>query len=139
MLYIGPISSLFDFLTFYVLLRVFHASETQFHTGWFVESLMTQTLVLFVIRTAKNPLQSRPSGLLIATCLASVGVGIYLPFSSFASALGFTPMPLGYFAYLSVATLAYLLIVQAAKRRLFRQAGSATSTKVGQRLAVATQ
>lgn len=139
MLYIGPISSFFDFLTFYVLLRVFHVSETQFHTGWFVESLMTQTLVLFVIRTAKNPLQSRPSGLLIATCLAAVGVGIYLPFSSFASALGFTTMPLGYFAYLSAATLAYLLIVQAAKERLFRQAGPATPTKVGQKLAVATQ
>jgi P-type Mg2+ transporter len=139
MLYIGPISSLFDFLTFYVLLRVFHASETQFHTGWFVESLMTQTLVLFVIRTAKNPLQSRPSGLLIATCLAVVGLGIYLPFSSFASALGFTPMPASYFAYLSAATLVYLLVVQAAKGRLFRQAGPSTSTKVGQKLAVATQ
>jgi P-type Mg2+ transporter len=139
MLYIGPISSFFDFLTFYVLLRVFHASEAQFHTGWFVESLMTQTLVLFVIRTAKNPLQSRPSGPLIATCLAAVGVGIYLPFSSFASELGFTPMPLGYFAFLSAATLVYLLIVQAAKGRLFRQAGPATSTKVGQKLAVATQ
>jgi P-type Mg2+ transporter len=139
MLYIGPISSLFDFLTFYVLLRVFHASEAQFHTGWFVESLMTQTLVLFVIRTAKNPLQSRPSGPLIATCLAAVGVGIYLPFSSFASALGFTPMPLGYFGYLSAATLVYLLIVQAAKGRLFRQAGPATCTKLGQKLAVATQ
>jgi P-type Mg2+ transporter len=139
MLYIGPISSVFDFLTFYVLLHVFHASEVQFHTGWFVESLMTQTLVLFVIRTAKNPLQSRPSSLLIATCLAAVGVGIYLPFSSFAGALGFTPMPLGYFAYLSAATLVYLLIVQAAKERLFRQAESATSSKAGQKLAVATQ
>jgi len=139
MLYIGPISSLFDFLTFYVLLRVFHASETQFHTGWFVESLMTQTLVLFVIRTAKNPLRSRPSGLLIATCLTVVAIGIYLPFSSFASALGFTPMPASYFAYLSAATLVYLLIVQAAKGRLLRQAGPAASTKVGQKLAVATQ
>ena len=139
MLYIGPISSLFDFLTFYVLLRVFHASETQFHTGWFVESLMTQTLVLFVIRTAKNPLRSRPSGLLIATCLTVVAIGIYLPFSSFAGALGFTPMPASYFAYLSAATLVYLLIVQAAKGRLLRQAGPAASTKVGQKLAVATQ
>jgi Mg2+-importing ATPase len=100
---------------------------------------MTQTLVLFVIRTAKNPLQSRPSGLLIATCLAVVGIGIYLPFSSFASALGFTPMPASYFAYLSAATLIYLVIVQAAKGRLLRQAGPATLTKVGQKLAVATQ
>jgi P-type Mg2+ transporter len=117
----------------------FHASETQFHTGRFVESLMTQTLVLFVIRTAKNPLQSRPSGLLIATCLAAVNVGIYLPFSSFACALGFTPMPASHFGYLSAATLVYLLIVQAAKGLLFRQAGAATSTKVRQKLAVATQ
>ena len=61
MLFIGPISSVFDFLTFYVLLRVFHADETLFHTGWFVESLATQTLVLFVIRTMGNPLRSRPS------------------------------------------------------------------------------
>ena len=93
----------------------------------------------FVIRTAKNPLQSRPSGLLIATCPAIVGIGIYLPFSLFASVLGFTPMPASYFAHLSAAMLVYLLIVQAAEGRLFRQAGPATSTKVGQKLAVATQ
>ena len=61
MLFIGPISSIFDFLTFYVLLRVFHAGESLFHTGWFVESLATQTLVLFVIRTMGNPFRSRPS------------------------------------------------------------------------------
>jgi len=139
MLYIGPISSVFDFLTFYVLLHVFHATEVQFHSGWFVESLMTQTLVLFVIRTAKNPLQSRPSGLLIATCLTVVGIAIYLPFSSFAPALGFTSMPASYFVFLAGATLVYLFIVQAAKRRLFRQAETGTSAKLGQTLAVATQ
>ena len=88
MLFIGPISSIFDFLTFYVLLHFFHASEAQFHTGWFVESLATQTLVLFVIRTSKNPLRSRPSGPLIATCLAVVAVGIYLPFSPLARVAG---------------------------------------------------
>src|SRR5207249_3561217 len=62
MLGIGPISSIYDFLTFFALLRVFRASEALFHTGWFVESLATQTLVLFVIRTAGNPFRSRPSG-----------------------------------------------------------------------------
>jgi P-type Mg2+ transporter len=139
MLYIGPISSVFDFLTFYVLLHVFHASEVQFHTGWFVESLMTQTLVLFVIRTAKNPLQSRPSGLLVATCLAVVGIAIYLPFSPFATALGFTSMPASYFVFLVGATLVYLLTVQAAKGRLFRQVEPAAPANVGQKLAVATQ
>ena len=61
MIFIGPISSIFDFVTFFVLLRVFHASEQLFHTGWFVESLATQTLVLFVIRTRGNPFRSRPS------------------------------------------------------------------------------
>jgi Mg2+-importing ATPase len=138
MLFIGPISSLFDFLTFYVLLRVFHASETQFHTGWFVESLMTQTLVLFVIRTANNPLKSRPSSLLIATCLAVVAIATYLPFSPCAGVLGFTPLPAAYFGFLVVATLVYLLIVQAAKGRLFGHAGQAKARKVEQNLAVAT-
>jgi Mg2+-importing ATPase len=120
MVYIGPISSMFDFLTFYVLLRVFHASEVLFHTGWFVESLATQTLVLFVIRTSKNPLRSRPSGPLIASCLGSVAIGTYLPFSPLAGVLGFTPLPAAYFAFLAVATGAYLLLVEAAKRRLLR-------------------
>ncbi len=125
MVYIGPISSIFDFLTFYVLLRVFHTNEAQFHTGWFIESLATQTLVLFVIRTAKNPLLSRPSRPLIATCLAAVGVGILLPFSPLASMLGFTTMPASYFAFLAVATGAYLLLVEFAKKRLLRRAAKA--------------
>ena len=62
MIFIGPISSIFDFLTFYVLLHYLPRRRALFHTGWFVESLATQTLVLFVIRTAQNPFRSRPSG-----------------------------------------------------------------------------
>jgi len=131
MVFIGPISSIFDFLTFYVLLHVFHASEAEFHTGWFVESLATQTLVLFVIRTAKNPFRSRPSGPLIATCLAAVAVGIYLPFSPLAGVLGFTPLPAKYFAFVAVATGVYLLLVEAAKRRLLRRATTKSATKLG--------
>jgi Mg2+-importing ATPase len=122
MVFIGPISSIFDFLTFYVLLHFFHTSEAQFHTGWFVESLATQTLVLFVIRTSKNPLRSRPSNPLVASCLAVVAIGIYLPFSSFAAALGFAPLLAKYFAFVAVATAAYLFLVEAAKRRLLRGA-----------------
>ena len=138
MVFIGPISSIFDFLTFYVLLRVFHTSEAQFHTGWFVESLATQTLVLFVIRTSKNPLRSHPSSPLIATCLASVAVGIYLPFSPLAGVLGFTPLPAAYFAFLAIATAAYLLLVEVAKRLLFRAATRKNAPKIGNALAVAT-
>ncbi len=124
MVYIGPISSIFDFLTFYVLLHFFRASEAQFHTGWFVESLATQTFVLFVIRTANNPLRSRPSSPLIATCLAAVAIGIYLPFSPLASVLGFTALPAKYFAFLAVATGGYLLLVQVAKQRLLHHAAA---------------
>ena len=138
MVFIGPISSIFDFLTFYVLLHFFRASEAQFHTGWFVESLATQTLVLFVIRTAKNPLRSRPSSPLIATCLAAVGVGIYLPFSPLAGILGFTPLPAAYFGFVAVTTGVYLLLVEAAKRRLLRPRTPKNAAKHGDTLAIAT-
>jgi len=137
MIFIGPISSIFDFLTFYVLLHFFHTSEAQFHTGWFVESLATQTLVLFVIRTSKNPLRSHPSNPLMASCLAVVAIGIYLPFSPFAGALGFTPLPATFFAFLAVATGVYLLLVEVAKRRLLRGATAKNAVKHGEALAVA--
>jgi Mg2+-importing ATPase len=138
MLFIGPISSIFDFLTFYVLLHFFHSSQAQFHTGWFVESLATQTLVLFVIRTSKNPFRSRPSGPLTATCLAVVAIGMYLPFSPLASVLGFTPLPATYFAFVAVATAVYLALVEAAKRRLLRGATRKNTVKPGGTLAIAT-
>src|SRR6185503_1106416 len=87
MVVIGPISSAYDFLTFGVLLWVFRASEALFQTGWFVESLATQTLVLFVIRTAGNPFRSRPS---LPLAMATVGMalfGVLLPFTPLASTL----------------------------------------------------
>jgi Mg2+-importing ATPase len=111
----------FDFLTFYVLLRVFHASETLFHTGWFVESLATQTLVLFVIRTMGNPLRSRPSGALTATTLAIVAIGAVLPLTPIAGLLGFTVPPIGDLVFVAGATIAYLLLVEVAKRPLVRR------------------
>ena len=119
MVLIGPISSIFDFLTFYVLLHFFHADEVQFHTGWFVESLATQTLVLFVIRTAHSPLRSRPSVPLAATALIIVAAGVWLPFSPLSGVLGFAPLPAKYFVYLSAATVAYLMLVEVGKRLLF--------------------
>ena len=118
MLYIGPISSLFDFATFGVLLWVFQAAAPEFHTGWFVESLATQTLVLFVIRTAGNPFRSRPSRPLISTILVIVLIGLVLPYSPLAADLGFTPLPGGYFLFLVGAVGSYLLLVEAVKRRL---------------------
>jgi Mg2+-importing ATPase len=120
MLVIGPISSIYDFLTFWVLLRVFQAPESLFHTGWFVESLATQTLVLFVIRTAGSPWRSRPSGPLAISALSIAGVGVLLPFTPLAGPLGFVPLPPGFFLFLGGATVTYLALVEVVKRRLIR-------------------
>ncbi len=118
MIFIGPISSVYDFLTFYVLLHFLHAGEVVFHTGWFVESLATQTLVLFIIRTRGNPLRSRPSLALTVTTLVIVLLGILIPFTPVARPLGFVPLPPMYFIFLAVATLTYLFLVEIAKHRL---------------------
>jgi Mg2+-importing ATPase len=120
MLVIGPVSSLYDGLTFWVLLALFQASEAFFHTGWFVESLATQTLVLFVIRTTGHPLSSRPSAPLTLTTLAVVLVGIALPYSPVGPRLGFVPLPPAYFGFLAVATVTYLALVEVVKQRLLR-------------------
>ena len=119
MLFIGPISSAYDFLTFYVLLHFFKAGPAEFHTGWFVESLATQTLVLFVIRMRRTPWSSRPSRALTVTTLAIVLAGMLIPYSPLASPLGFTALPPAYFAFLSGATVTYLVLVELAKRKLF--------------------
>jgi Mg2+-importing ATPase len=118
MLIIGPISSIFDFLTFWMLLKYFHAGEVLFHTGWFVESLATQTLVIFIIRTTGNPLRSRPSLPLAITTLSIVAIGMLLPFTRLARPLGFVPYSLTYFAYLMAATAVYLILVEIGKRML---------------------
>jgi Mg2+-importing ATPase len=120
MIFIGPISSVYDFLTFYILLVVFKSSEALFHTGWFVESLATQTLVLFVIRTAGNPLRSRPSLPLALTTIVVVLIGLVLPYTPLAVPLGFVPLPPLYFAFLGAATITYLCFVELVKRRLMR-------------------
>jgi Mg2+-importing ATPase len=121
MVFIGPISSLYDFLTFGALLTIFHSGEVLFHTGWFVESLATQTLVIFVIRTAGNPLRSRPSLPLTVSGLAVVTMGLLLPYTPLAALLGLTPMPVAYFPFLAGVTATYLLLVEFGKRRLMAE------------------
>jgi len=122
MLVIGPVSSLFDFLTFFALLRVFHAPEEMFHTGWFVESLATQTLVLFIIRTGRSPFRSRPSRALAGTAVAVVLVGLALPYvPPLARLLGFVPLPAGYLLFVAGATAAYLGLVERVKRLVLRK------------------
>ena len=120
---IGPISSLYDFLTFGVLLWLFHASTNAplFRTGWFVESLATQTLVVFVIRTAVNPFRNRPSGRLLIGVLAVSVVGAVLPFTRLGAALGFIPLPLPLLGAISLLAVAYLILVQAVKTWFYRR------------------
>ena len=121
MLVIGPISSVFDLLTFWALRSVFHASESLFQTGWFVESLTTQALVLLVIRTSANPLKSRPSRLLTLTTVAVVVVALVLPFTPVAAPLRFSRPPASFYGFLAAVVAAYLVAVELVKRRLLRR------------------
>ena len=116
MLVLGPVSSLFDFLTFGLLLWVFRAGEALFHTGWFIESLVTQVLVIFVIRTRGSPLKSRPHRLLVASSLSVAGIAIALPFTPVGNWFGFVSPPAGMLAALAGMTAIYLVIVEYMKR-----------------------
>ena len=123
MMIIGPISSVYDFLTFGVLLWIFHASSNAplFRTGWFVESLATQTLVVFVIRTAGNPFRSRPSGRLLIGVVAVSLAGAVLPYTRLGVVLGFIPLPLSLLAAISLLALTYLVLVQTVKTWFYRR------------------
>ncbi|WP_292932799.1 magnesium-translocating P-type ATPase [Noviherbaspirillum sp.] len=120
MLVIGPISSLFDFLTFYILLVVLQAGEKLFQTGWFVESLCTQVLVIFIIRTRGNPLKSRAHPLLTATSLAIVCIAVLLPLTPIGTYFGLVPPPARFYFILGAMVLIYLVVVEVAKRGFYR-------------------
>ncbi len=122
MVTIGPISSLFDFLTFYLLMAVLKTDEMLFHTGWFVESVATQVLVIFIIRTRRNPLHSHPNPWLTLTSLGVVATAMLLPFTPAAIYLGFTPLPPLFFVLLAGLVLPYFLLVEAGKRWFYKRA-----------------
>jgi P-type Mg2+ transporter len=125
-LFIGPCSSIFDYTTFLMMLYVFNAwavdKAALFQTGWFVESLLTQTLIIHVIRTRKLPfLQSRASGPLIAMTAVIMGVGVLIPFTPIGPYLGFTTLPPLYWFLLGLTLLAYMLLTQGVKTWLIRR------------------
>ena len=134
--FIGPCSSIFDYSTYFLMLCVFRCwdvsspaaaahSASLFQTGWFVESLLTQTLIIHIIRTNKLPfLQSRPSGFLLATSLVIIVVGIALPYTLPGRYLGFTALPLLYWPYLAATLFGYVLLTQTAKAWLLRRTWS---------------
>jgi Mg2+-importing ATPase len=122
MLFFGPISSLFDFLTFGVMLGVFSAGPALFRAGWFAESLATQTLIVFAIRTRRTPfVRSRPSRPLLVAALATVAVGVALPMSPLAGVLGFAHLPWTFLLALAGMVVAYLVCVELAKRVFFAE------------------
>jgi Mg2+-importing ATPase len=123
---IGPISSIFDYTTFFVMLYVFGcwdpARASLFQTGWFVESLITQTLIIHIIRTNKIPfIQGRASWQLTFTTVAVMLVAMWLPFSPVSSALGFTPLPWLYWPILMATVISYVVLTQIVKMWLVRR------------------
>ncbi len=123
MVVFGPISSVFDYLTFGLLLAGLGSSEAAFHTGWFIESLATQVLVIFVIRTGRVPFwRSRPSRWLVAAAVVAVAVAVALPLSPLGGFLGFTALPPVFWLALPVLVVSYLAMVEVAKWFLLRRA-----------------
>jgi Mg2+-importing ATPase len=125
-LFIGPISSIFDYVTFFLMLYVFKCwnNPALFRTGWFIESLFTQTLIIHVIRTNKIPfIQSRASWPLVITSFAIVAIGSWLTVSPLANALGFVPLPASFWLYLAGIVLGYALLTQAVKTWFVRRFG----------------
>jgi P-type Mg2+ transporter len=124
MLFFGPISSIFDFLTFFLMLELFngYTNISLFRTAWFIESLCTQTLVIFAIRTRKTPFfKSKPSTALLATSLIVVGIAIAIPFTPLGGLFEFEAPPIRFFAFLAAFVGAYLLLVEALKRFFYKR------------------
>jgi Mg2+-importing ATPase len=126
MVFIGPISSVFDYATYAMMLFVFGAwtNAPLFQTGWFVESLLTQTLIIHIIRTARIPfLESRASAALMTTTVVICVVGIALPFTWAGSALGFTALPPLYWPLLAAMLIAYAVLTHLVKVWFVRRFG----------------
>ncbi len=121
MVFFGPLSSIFDFATFGILIGVLHAHAAEFRTGWFVESLATQTLVIFVIRTRRHPFwRSRPSRPMLLASFTVPAVAIAVPYLPFGRDFGFTHLQLSFYPILVVLVVAYLVLVEQAKTYFYR-------------------
>ncbi len=127
----GPISSIFDFVTFYVMLSLLHAGHVEFRTGWFVESIATQTLVVYVIRTRRVPFfKSRPSMAMILVPTGAAIVGALLPYTGLAHLFGFSVLPTKFFLLLFGMVVVYLVMVEVAKSWFFQSQSSRLAVTV---------
>jgi Mg2+-importing ATPase len=122
MILLGPISSIFDFLTFFIMLLVFNATEPLFQTAWFLESLCTQTFIIFVIRTRRTPFyKSKPSRLLLLSSLSIVGFALILPFTPLGELFHFVQPPFTFFLVLAALIGAYLVLTEAVKKWFYKK------------------
>jgi Mg2+-importing ATPase len=122
MVALGPISSIFDFLTFFIMLLIFNATEPLFQTAWFMESLFTQTLIIFVIRTRRTPFyKSKPGKLLILSSLGALAGALILPFTPLGALFSFVEPPALFFVILAGLVTVYLLMVEAVKKWFYRR------------------
>jgi len=124
MLVLGPVSSLFDFLTFFALIKLFGAHEPLFQTGWFVESLATQALVILVIRTRGRPWESTPHPILAALSIGVVLVGLAIPLTPLGPLIGFVRPPVAFYMFLIATVLAYLALTEVVKQAFYRWAAA---------------
>ena len=124
MVFLGPVSSLFDFLTFFVMLFIFNASEPLFQTAWFIESLSSQTLVIFVIRTKKSPFwRSKPSRTLLLSSTAIIALAVVLPYTPLGEIFRFVKPPATFFIALLVILAAYIALAEVVKNWFYKRYG----------------
>lgn len=122
MIFFGPISSVYDFITYALMYYVFRAQPALFQAGWFIESLATQVLVVFVIRTSRSPFyKSKPGKWLLATCISVVAIATLVPFTAFGHSIGFMSPPPLYFACLVVIVVTYLWLVEVLKKKFLQK------------------
>ena len=116
----GILSSVFDYLTFALLLLVLHATEVQFRTGWFLESVISASLIVLVIRSRKPFFRSRPGNSLLLATLSIVAITAVLPFTPLASILGFSPLPAVFLLFIAIIVLLYIGAAEMAKRVFYK-------------------
>jgi P-type Mg2+ transporter len=122
MIVFGLVSSVFDLITFYLLYKYFAVSNKQFQTGWFLESLATQILVVFIIRTNHLPfIQSKPSKFLVVSTLTCLTIGWILPYLSIGRLMGFEPLPFQIIVFIVVVSILYLICAELVKRYIYRR------------------
>jgi Mg2+-importing ATPase len=120
MITFGLVSSVFDYLTFGVLLLVLHASQIQFRTGWFLESVVSAAVIVLVIRSRKPFFKSRPGQYLLATTLAIICLTLILPFTPLAGIFGFSPLPLSFLLLIGVVIFGYIITAELVKHIFYK-------------------